>query len=274
MRRFSIQMIIAALSLSMNSSFSNTLGQITLFDPRIGTRSITYEPINHYAISEGDIILGKLYRQNLLKASILSRLGGGGWSQGIIPFELDEQLPIPNKLATLQAIMLWQQKSNIKFIELTSKNRDKYPDYLSFIPARGTTCASYVGKQKGRQVVLLAPRCNTMNTVHEIGHALGLWHEQSRADRDLYIRIAWENIDEDHRYNFEQHLTDGRDFGEYDYDSIMHYPPDAFSKNGEKTIIPLKDNIEIGQRRHLTEKDIAAINAMYPSYTFPKTIVN
>jgi len=103
-----------------------------------------------------------------------------------------------------------------------------------------------------------------MNTVHEIGHALGLWHEQSRADRNSYVRIVWENIDEDHKYNFDQHLTDGKDFGEYDYQSIMHYPSYAFSKNGQQTIIPLMDGVEIGQRNHLSEKDMAAINAMYP----------
>ncbi|MGF2339117.1 M12 family metallopeptidase, partial [Acinetobacter baumannii] len=38
----------------------------------------------------------------------------------------------------------------------------------------------------------------------------------------------------------------------------------AFSKNGQPTIIPLVDGVEIGQRTHLSEKDIAAVKAMYP----------
>lgn len=253
-----------AFSLYVTPTWATSLGHVTVNDPHLGIRTVVYEKIDKYAIAEGDIIIGQIKDLAVIQASILSKIGGHFWAQGIVPFELSEDLPIANKLSVLQAITLWQQKSNIQFVELTSKNRNNYPDYIAFIPAGGTTCASYVGKQKGRQVILLAPRCNTMNTAHELGHAFGLWHEQSRADRDSYVRILWENIAEDHQYNFNQHLTDGNDFGEYDYQSIMHYPSDAFSKNGEKTIVPLMENVEIGQRRHLTEKDIAAVNALYP----------
>lgn len=258
--------ILAFLLFMLFSALANAieLGSLVIADPQLGTRALTYEKIKEFAVVEGDILIGKLEELNQKSAIIRPKIGGNRWPQGIVPFELSEDLPLLNKLAVLQALIYWQQNTHIEFIELTSKNRDSYPDYIAFNPTAGKTCASFVGKKGGRQEIILAPRCNLMNTVHEIGHALGLWHEQSRADRDHFIQIVWENIEENHRYNFEQHLSNGKDYGGYDYESIMHYSSYAFSKNGEKTIIPLVEGVKIGQRLGLSEKDIAVINAMYP----------
>jgi hypothetical protein len=255
---------LISFSVCITSLYATTLGQISLSDPKIGNRTIIYEAINDYAVVEGDILLGRVSQLNRRGAVTTPVVSDSRWPQGLVPYQIDEKLPFLNKLAILQAIDHWQKNSHIQFIELNSTNHKDYADYIAFIPGGGTMCASYVGRQKGKQEINLSPRCTTMNTVHEIGHALGLWHEQSRADRDSFVRIVWENIEEDHQYNFNQHLTDGNDFGEYDYQSIMHYGPLAFSKNGQPTIIPLIDGVEIGQRNQLSEKDIAAINNMYP----------
>ena len=69
-------------------------------------------------------------------------------------------------------------------------------------------------------------------------HALGFYHEQSRADRDKYVEIHWENIMPHGRHNFEKaYYID--DYGTpYDYCSIMHYWSNIFSKNGKDTITP------------------------------------
>lgn len=251
-------------ALLFSLAHATTLGHITVADPVVGIKTIIYEEIDDYAMVEGDIILGKIININNKGAVITPRVGGSRWPHGVIPYEIAEGLPFKNKLAIYQAIDHWQKNSNLEFVELNSTNRYEYHDYISFIPAPGTTCASFVGRQGGKQIIDLAPRCSTMNTVHEIGHALGMWHEQSRADRNSYVRIVWENIEEEHKFNFDQQLSNGKDFGEYDYQSIMHYGAYSFSKNGQKTIIPLIDGVEIGQRNRLSDKDIAAIRSMYP----------
>ena len=52
-----------------------------------------------------------------------------------------------------------------------------------------------IGHQGGRQQVSLGNGCETKGVaIHEVMHALGFFPEQSRRDRDSYIRIMWNNI--------------------------------------------------------------------------------
>ena len=60
-------------------------------------------------------------------------------------------------------------------------------------------CYSFIGRTRrsGAQRISLAPGCVRYGfgtAVHEMMHALGFFHEQSRTDRDRFVRIAWENI--------------------------------------------------------------------------------
>lgn len=121
----------------------------------------------------------------------------------------------------------------------------------------------------GPQLVNLEiPGCVYHHTaMHEVIHALGFYHQQSAINRDDYVEIQWENIEEDHKYNFDkQDESLITDFGvKYDYESIMHYSDTAFSMNGQKTIItkdPAYQKV-IGRGRRLSDADIAKINIMY-----------
>ena len=64
--------------------------------------------------------------------------------------------------------------------------------------------------------------------VHEIGHVVGFYHEQTRPDRDEYVEIKWENIHASQWHNLDIVPSDTLGFT-YDYESIMHYASDALS---------------------------------------------
>ena len=241
---------------------------------------VEYAVVNGQAIFEGDIVLGTVEEMEAAKAATIPEMdfsadgeasanAEGGmalqgciitgnkyrWPGGVIPYVIDKGLP--NQSRVTDAIKHWHDNTPIRFVK-----RDKQADYVEFIKADG--CWSYVGRQGKKQQIGLADGCSTGNTIHEMGHAVGLWHEQSREDRDKFITVQYANITSGTEHNFNKHISDGDDVGPYDCPSLMHYGPYAFSKNGKPTIVP-KDSAscKIGQRDKLSGGDIAAVRQMY-----------
>ena len=150
------------------------------------------------------------------------------------------------------------------------------PDFIRFQNLEGETdCNSdSIGKLGGMQIINLGDRCHNQNIiVHEIGHAIGFWHEQSRPDRDQYIKINWENVIETNEISEQFRTNPDVDYrGEqYDYASIMHYNLNAFSKNGQDTmtVINQPDQIQhnnIGLGQTFSASDIRQIQKMYKCY--------
>ncbi|KAK6725947.1 hypothetical protein RB195_004329 [Necator americanus] len=107
-------------------------------------------------------------------------------------------------------------------------------------------CWSYVGRiEKPQQELSLGRGCESVGTAaHEIGHALGFWHTQSRHDRDRFITLDLNNIKPDWRDQFTKQTTVTNNNYDltYDYGSIMHYGYRSASYNKKPTMIP-KDTL-------------------------------
>uniref|UniRef100_A0A3B4G8F3 Metalloendopeptidase n=1 Tax=Pundamilia nyererei TaxID=303518 RepID=A0A3B4G8F3_9CICH len=138
-----------------------------------------------------------------------------------------------------------------------------WPHFLSI------SCFSSVGNRHvGKQRLSIGTNCDHIATIeHEFLHALGFWHEQSRADRDDYVEIMWDRITEGKGHNFNTYDdTTSSSLGvPYDYSSMMHYSKTAFKNGMEPTIvtkIPAFSDI-IGQRMEFSDSDLLKLNRLY-----------
>jgi hypothetical protein len=248
---------------------SNVVRTALIQGQTFGIKAVQYSVVDGLAMFEGDIILGTDAQVQARTQQLRAQMTGAPVAYGVaitgaqyrwpnctIPYTIDSTLTSQSRVT--DAIAHWQAHTSFRFVVRSSE-----ADYVTFRPSTG--CSSSVGRQGGQQFVNLGSGCTTGNCIHEIGHVTGLWHEQSREDRDSFVTITWTKIQPGFSHNFDQHISDGDDIGAYDYGSIMHYPRDAFSIDGTDTITPVTAGVTIGQRTALSAGDIAAANSLCPT---------
>lgn len=287
-----VQPVAVASSSASRFERYPTIGEVRhgyVIGPKGTTMAVTYEVHDGLAIWEGDIVLGKASDISPTREGARRFMGiddtretrakpmgptsfegiyrtdpSFRWPGGVVPYEVDPALTdlqrIPDAAALIEATTGG----------ITLVPRSGQADYVTFTASM--VCNSPVGRQGGEQIINLAVGCPAGSVAHEVLHSLGMFHEQSRCDRDGYVEILSANITSGREFNFNKECSGTTDLGAYNFGSLMHYGMSDFSSNGMPTM-QFRPGVTysgvIGQRDSLDISDIVTLNWLYGSNNKP-----
>lgn len=190
---------------------------------------------------------------------------GTHWA--MVRFTFDANLDALQIAAIQHAMDEMQALTNIRFYNATGEptsnpNLGITYNYINFYSSDVNN--SQLGSIGGKQTINLES-FNSKTIIHEILHALGLFHEQSRPDRDVYVDVNYANISGNNALNFDRVTQNFITIGTFDFNSIMLYDSYAFSVNGQPTLTK-KDGSIWHDNEQMSELDRSYVNSYYIPY--------
>jgi hypothetical protein len=212
-------------------------GEVIVNIPGSGPERLTYVVRNGIPYHSGDI---QVSPEQLAGVADPRTTAGGiigeyaRWPNGEIPVVFSSSVRNdPGTLPTIaQALGAWIAETadgaGTARLTFPAYNSSIHTSYLYFtidngIPGGGSADSLGRSPTSARNTIRLRSGAALDTITHEIGHILGLHHEQQRSDRDNYIRVNTPAIHPDWRSQFEKKngsigLAPG-----FDFSSIMLY---------------------------------------------------
>ena len=233
--------------------------------------ALPYTVIDGMAVHGGDIVLGRVNElgpravtqrsdksrelPGLRRRDLAARSSRYLWPGGVVPYVIDELVSDEQRQDILEAIGEWNDKTAVS---LTARKTEE--NYVRFSDVSSGNCRSKVGMIGGEQRISMPPYgCDANAISHEIGHAVGLWHEHQREDRDAYVTVLYENLDKRGRAAYPAvHPASGP----YNYSSVMHYRLGGYSSNGGRVLETLPPGMNIPSAG-LSPGDIDGVARLY-----------
>ncbi|AZA80605.1 hypothetical protein C1637_12795 [Chryseobacterium lactis] len=238
---------------------ANALNIESIQKGQLNGQAITYIKKDGKNFFQGDIVL----TDQQLAGDNSANKGGATlsrWPGGKIYYTVASNMGSINANKITSAVSEYNTKTNVQWIPRT--NQTNYVQFI-FGSSSGADGWANIGYQGGKQTISLDQYISVGSVIHEMGHAVGLYHEHARKDRDQYVSIQWNNIQDGQAYNFNIYNS-GTDIGVFNINSVMMYWPNSYSKNGQPTIKRADNTNFTYNRNGFTTGDINTINAMYP----------
>ncbi|MGA9896841.1 MAG: choice-of-anchor D domain-containing protein [Terriglobales bacterium] len=229
-------------------------------------RPINYSLVNGKAIYQGDMILDRVTPM-MSQAAVSAGMGQAGgesmtiaYSQYLWPkvggvatvYYIIDANSDPQATPTINAAIAQSNadfSGVIQWVQWNPQNPQS-PNYVD-IDLSGNDYSGSCEASEGYEAVPAQPMtgsflCAEGTILHEIGHVIGLWHEQSRSDRDTYVTVNYQNIIKGSRFNFDIIQDDVQNMTLYDYASLMQYPAFSFIRNGGPGIETIPAGMPLG----------------------------